>query len=49
MTNLKRISFHAPDDIIAWLSSEAERTGVLVSEILRRMVRARMKAEDQND
>lgn len=43
MTNLKRLSFHAEDDIADWLRSESERTGVLVSEILRRLCRDRMK------
>ena len=43
MTNLRRVSFHAEDDIVEWLRSENERTGVLVSEILRRLCRDRMK------
>ncbi len=47
MTNLKRVSFHADDSIVSWLRSEAERTGVLVSEILRRLCRDRMKAEQK--
>lgn len=43
MTNLKRVSFHADDEIVNWLRSESERTGVLVSEILRRAVRKAME------
>jgi hypothetical protein len=45
MTNLTRVSFHAPADIVAWLRAESERTGAVVSEILRRLVAEKMKAE----
>jgi hypothetical protein len=41
----KRVVFHAPGEIIEWLRSESERTGVLVSEILRRLVTEKMKEE----
>ena len=42
-TKLKRVSFHAPDEIVKWLTAESERTGVLVSEILRRLVKEEME------
>ena len=46
-TKHKRIVFHAPDDIVQWLTSESERTGVLISEILRRLVKNAIREQQE--
>jgi Arc/MetJ-type ribon-helix-helix transcriptional regulator len=37
---MKRVNYHLPEQVIAKLKEEAERTGLSISEIIRRAIDA---------
>jgi len=46
-TNLKKVIFYAPGDLVDALAAESERTGAPVAELCRRAVRLLLFAEAQ--
>ena len=42
MTNEKRITFVAPEDVFRWLKAKQEETGAPLGEIIRRAIRKTM-------
>jgi hypothetical protein len=47
MTKQKRVTFYAPDDLIAWLHSESERIDVPEGSLIRRAIRLLAYGENQ--
>jgi hypothetical protein len=47
MTMQKRVTFYAPDDLIAWLHSESERLDVPEGSLCRRAIRLLAFGESQ--
>lgn len=44
---MKRYNFFLPDDIIAALRKESERTGATMSELIRRILTEGLKKHEQ--